>query len=93
MAVKEKNPTPTQPKKIEEVDLNLLKQLQSDTDKLVYSLGQLYVSKEKLSQTENTLKVEIQKMEQREVEIGKKLSSKYGIGTVDIESGTFNPKS
>ena len=58
MAVKEKNPTPTQPKKIEEADLNLLKQLQSDTDKLVYSLGQLYVSKEKLSQTENTLKVD-----------------------------------
>ena len=33
-------------KKIEENDLNNLKQLQTETDRLVYSLGQLYIQKE-----------------------------------------------
>ena len=47
MAVKTKTEAPksTEPKKIEEKDLNTLKQLQADTDKLVYNLGQLYVQK------------------------------------------------
>ena len=58
MAVKTKTEAPksTEPKKIEEKDLNTLKQLQADTDKLVYNLGQLYVQKEKLNENENELK-------------------------------------
>tara|TARA_B100001059_G_C17797839_1_gene564200 strand:+ start:693 stop:983 length:291 start_codon:yes stop_codon:yes gene_type:complete len=93
MAVKTKTETPksTEPKKIEEKDLNILKQLQGDTDKLVYNLGQLYVQKEKLNQTENELKQAMKSIEQREEALGKELSSKYGIGTVNIEAGTFVP--
>ena len=94
MAVKTKTEAPksTEPKKIEEKDLNTLKQLQSDTDKLVYNLGQLYVQKEKLNETENELKKSIKAIEQREEALGKELSSKYGIGTVNIEAGTFTPQ-
>ena len=93
MAVKTKTEAPksTEPKKIEEKDLNTLKQLQADTDKLVYNLGQLYVQKEKLNETENELKKSIKAIEQREEALGKELSSKYGIGTVNIEAGTFTP--
>ena len=94
MAVKTKTEAPksTEPKKIEEKDLNTLKQLQADTDKLVYNLGQLYVQKEKLNETENELKKAIKAIEQREEALGKELSSKYGIGTVNIEAGTFTPQ-
>ena len=94
MAVKTKTEAPksTEPKKIEEKDLNTLKQLQADTDKLVYNLGQLYVQKEKLNETENELKKSIKAIEQREEALGKELSSKYGIGTVNIESGTVTPQ-
>ena len=94
MAVKTKTEAPksTEPKKIEEKDLNTLKQLQTDTDKLVYNLGQLYVQKEKLNETENELKKSIKAIEQREEALGKELSSKYGIGTVNIEAGTFTPQ-
>ena len=93
MAVKTKTETPksTEPKKIEEKDLNTLKQLQADTDKLVYNLGQLYFQKEKLNQTENELKQAIKLVEKREEDLGKELSAKYGIGTVDIQAGTFTP--
>ena len=92
MAVKEKNKTSTQPTKIEEADLNLLKSLQADTDKLIYNLGQLYVQKQKLDQSEDGLKETIKTIEKREEELGKELSSKYGIGTVNIEAGTFTPQ-
>ena len=94
MAVKTKESTQktTEPKKIEEKDLSTLKQLQADTDKLVYNLGQLYVQKEKMNQTENELKQAIKVIEQREEDLGKDLSAKYGIGTVNIEAGTFTPQ-
>ena len=94
MAVKTKTEAPksTEPKKIDEKDLNTLKQLQADTDKLVYNLGQLYVQKEKLNETENELKKAMKAIEQREEALGKELSSKYGIGTVNIEAGTFTPQ-
>ena len=94
MAVKTKTEAPksTESNKIEEKDLNTLKQLQADTDKLVYNLGQLYVQKEKLNETENELKKSIKAIEQREEALGKELSSKYGIGTVNIEAGTFTPQ-
>ena len=84
--------TNTEPVKIEEKDLNTLKQLQQDTDKLVYNLGQLYIQKEKLNQTEDDLLNSIKVIEQREENLGKELSTKYGIGTVNIEAGTFTPE-
>ena len=62
------------------------------SDKLVYNLGQLYVQKEKLNETENELKKAMKAIEQREEALGKELSSKYGIGTVNIEAGTFTPQ-
>ena len=92
MAVKEKQ-QPTGPIKIDEKDLNTLKTLQQDTDKLIYNLGQLYVQKQKLDQSEEGLKETIQKIEQREEILGKELSAKYGVGSVDIEAGTFTPNS
>ena len=77
--------------KMDEIDLNTLKQLQQDTDKLIYNLGQLYVQKDKLSKTEEGLKKKIQNVDQREENLGKELSSKYGVGRVNIEDGTFTP--
>ena len=95
MAINEK-PKPisnqTGPTKIDEKDLNTLKTLQQDTDKLIYNLGQLYVQKEKINQTENDLKKVIKEIEQREEDLGKELSAKYGIGSVNIEAGTFTPR-
>jgi hypothetical protein len=104
MAIKTKKATTTPPKSpkapkaskdiiIEKSDLDSLKQLQQDTDRLVYSLGQLYIQKEKLSNTEDGLKKAITQIEQKEEELGKHLSDKYGVGTVNIEAGTFTPRS
>ena len=95
MAVKSKKetPKPTGPQKIEEQDLNNLKQLQKDTDALVYNLGQLAIQKQKMADTESELKKAITIIDKREEELGKQLSDKYGVGTVNIEEGTFTPRS
>ena len=87
MAVKSKKETPksTGPQKIEEQDLNNLKQLQKDTDALVYNLGQLAIQKQKMANTESELKKAITMIDKREEELGKQLSDKYGVGTVNIE--------
>jgi|TARA_B110000305_G_C19409726_1_gene624743 uncharacterized protein HemY len=82
---------PTEIIKMDEIDLNTLKQLQQDTDKLIYNLGQLYVQKDKLSKTEESLKKAISNVDQREETLGKELSAKYGVGRVNIEDGTFTP--
>ena len=94
MAVKTKTTAPktTESRKIEEKDLNTLKQLQADTDKLVYNLGQLYVQKQKLNDTEDGLLEAMKAIENREEALGKELSAKYGIGTVNIDAGTFTPQ-
>ena len=95
MAVKSKKetPKPTGPQKIKEQDLNNLKQLQKDTDALVYNLGQLAIQKQKMANTESELKKAITMIDKREEELGKQLSDKYGVGTVNIEAGTFTPRS
>ena len=96
MAINEKpksTPKPTGPIKIDEKDLNTLKTLQQDTDKLIYNLGQLYVQKQKLDQSEDGLKEKIKEIEQKEEDLGKELSAKYGVGSVNIDAGTFTPNS
>ena len=95
MAVKEKTQKtkPTKTTKFEDADLKILRDLQSETDKIVYSLGQISIQRERLTQTENNLKSELQKIDQKEAELGKDFASKYGVGNVDIETGNFTPQS
>ena len=82
----------TSPVKMDKDDLTTLQSLQAETDKLIYNLGQVWVNKEKIQSTEDTLRTRLKEIETKEIEIGKQLSSKYGIGTVDINTGTFTPK-
>ena len=39
----------------------------------------------------NAVEKAIQNVDQREENLGKELSSKYGVGRVNIEDGTFTP--
>ena len=49
--------------------------------------------KQKMADTESELKKAITIIDKREEELGKQLSDKYGVGTVNIEAGTFTPRS
>ena len=45
----------------------------------------------KLKETKEKLKTELAKLEEKESNIAKKLSNKYGDGSIDLGSGTFTP--
>jgi len=92
MAVKEKT-TKKSSTKFEDKDLQTLRDLQGQTDKIVYSLGQISIQRERLNMSENQLKEELKKIDQKEAELGKEFASKYGVGNVDIETGDFTPAS
>ena len=77
--------------KLQEEELQSIKETQGKITQLIYNLGQLYVQKDKLLKTEEGLKKAIQNVDQREENLGKELSSKYGVGRVNIEDGTFTP--
>jgi hypothetical protein len=78
MAVKEKT-SKKAPTKFEDKDLQTLRDLQGQT--------------ERLNMSENQLKEELKKIDQKEAELGKEFATKYGVGNVDIETGNFTPAS
>ena len=92
MAVKEKK-SETKPTKFEDKDLQTLRDLQKQTDQIVYSLGQITIQRERLNMSEKQLKEELTKIDQKEADLGKEFAAKYGVGNVDIETGNFTPAS
>ena len=72
-------------------ELKEIKDLRLSLDTLTFQLGRISVERIKLEETENTLKNQLKTLEKKEVSIAKKLTSKYGKGSIDIETGTFIP--
>ena len=94
---KQKIPSPQEvkssPQSFSIEELNELKDLRSELNNLTARIGQLYVNKIKLEETEIKLKKELKSLEEKEANIAKKLSEKYGNGSIDLTSGTFTPTS
>ena len=96
MAIQErKAPSPsdlkTKPQSFTKEELKQLRDLKSNLNQTAISFGQVAISKLKLEEAEITLKRQLAELEKKEVSIAKKLSSKYGKGSIDIETGTFIP--
>ena len=72
-------------------ELKEIKDLRLSLDTVTFQLGRISVERIKLEETKNTLKIQLKTLEKKEVSIAKKLSSKYGKGSIDIETGTFIP--
>ena len=96
MAIQDKKiPKPsdikTSPTSFSEQELKEIKDLRLSLDTITFQLGQIVVEKIKLEDTEIQLKKQLKDLEIKETSIAKKLSSKYGKGSIDIETGTFIP--
>jgi chromosome segregation ATPase len=100
MAIKErKNPTPipspskikNSPHSFSETELNELRKLREKISQLTLQFGQISISIIKLKESENQLKDQLSSLEKEETNLAKKLSDKYGDGSIDLESGTFTP--
>ena len=96
MAIQDKKiPKPSDIKKsptsFSEEELKEIKDLRLSLDTVTFQLGRISVEKIKLEESENTLKNQLKTLEKKEISIAKKLSNKYGNGSIDIETGTFTP--
>ena len=96
MAIQEnKIPKPSDikssPTSFSKLELKEIKDLRLSLDTITFQLGRISVERIKLEETENNLKNLLKDLEKKEVSIAKKLSSKYGKGSIDIETGTFIP--
>ena len=96
MAIQDKKiPKPseikTSPTSFSEEELKEIKDLRLSLDTITFQLGRISIEKIKLEETENNLKNQLKTLEKKEASIAKKLTNKYGKGSIDIETGTFIP--
>ena len=93
MAIKQKVPSPQEvkntPQSFTKQELNELKNLRDRIDEISFQFGQLSIQKIKLEEQESTLKNKLKSIEKEETTIAKKLTDKYGKGSIDLETGTF----
>ena len=96
MAIQDKKiPKPSDikssPSSFSEKELKEIKDLRMSLNTLTFQLGQVYIEKMKIEEQENILKNQLKDLEKKEISIAKKLTTKYGKGSIDIETGTFIP--
>jgi len=73
--------------KLEDQELQEIKQFQSDFDQLQVLLGQIQLQKFKLDNDELILKSKYNDLLFKEKEIGEKLNNKYGEVQIDLKTG------
>jgi hypothetical protein len=59
-------------------------------DTLVVSFGQMAIQETALTAQKETLNKELVDIKQKELDLAKDLSSKYGVGSLNIETGKFS---
>ena len=70
-------------------ELKEVKDLQDQFNRTTFRFGQLNISKISLEKQEVYLKQQYSSLEDKEKELAKKYTNKYGKGNLDIESGEF----
>jgi len=69
-----------------------LQQVRQQTQGLIVELGNLELTKIQIENRYDELVDFYSQLKQKEQDLGKTLSDKYGDGTIDIEKGEFIPK-
>tara|TARA_R100001163_G_C5017762_1_gene161523 strand:- start:439 stop:759 length:321 start_codon:yes stop_codon:yes gene_type:complete len=77
---------------IEKEELEELRSLQQESDQVIVAFGQLAIQEKALKSQRESIESAFDAIKQKETELAKKLSDKYGQGTLDIESGKFSSK-
>ena len=95
MALKHKAPShkeiKTSPQSFSQQELDNIKRLRDNINTLSFQFGQLSIQKIKLKEQELSLKNQLKTTEKQESDLAKKLTDKYGKGSIDLETGTFTP--
>ena len=80
------------PIKFTEEEIKQLKDLQTKVDQIIISLGQISLQRTQLDKLEENTKNEFSMLKKQETALGETFSKKYGVGTLDINSGEFIPQ-
>ena len=95
MAIDKKIPSPSEvkssPVSFSQEELKEIRDLRTELNQITFQLGQININKIRIENTENLIKKDLINLEEKESKIVKKLSDKYGKGSIDIETGTFIP--
>ena len=95
MAVDKKIQSPSEvksaPVSFSQEELNEIRDLRTELNQITFQLGQININKIRIENTEILIKKDLINLEEKESKIAKKLSDKYGKGSIDIETGTFIP--
>ncbi len=75
------------PTKLQETELQELKDFQNQSEVLIAKLGQLSFRKLQIEKEEEYLKSQYEQLTTTEVELGKKLKETYGNVQIDLKEG------
>lgn len=75
------------PTKLQETELQELKDFQNQSEVLIAKLGQLSFRKLQIEKEEEYLKLQYEQLTATEVELGKKLKETYGDVQIDLKEG------
>ena len=70
-------------------EITQLKAVQQERYSIVDKFGTIEIQFQELESTKQKLKLEYEKLKQKEDVLGKQLQSKYGDGTINLEKGEF----
>jgi hypothetical protein len=75
------------PTKLQETELQELKDFQTTSENLIAQLGQLTFKKFQLEKEEQFLKKQYDQITSSEIELSKKLKEAYGDVSIDLQTG------
>jgi hypothetical protein len=70
-------------------EITQLKSVQQERYSLIDKFGTIEIQFQELESTKQKLKLDYEKLKQKEEVLGKQLQSKYGDGTINLEKGEF----
>ena len=77
--------------KFTEEELQTLQNLQSTYNQITLTMGQISLSKIQLENREQSVLNTLDEVREKENELAKELTDKYGKGSLNIETGEFTP--
>lgn len=70
-------------------EITQLKAVQQERYSIVDKFGTIEIQFQELESAKQTLKLDYEKLKQKEEVLGKQLQAKYGDGTINLEKGEF----
>jgi hypothetical protein len=78
-------------KKLTKKEIEALKEIQQKNNAIVNEFGNMEIAKMQIEARKAEIVKFYNELKEEEAELGKTLSEKYGVGSINIESGEFIP--